>query len=85
MKTNLHTCYKCLGGLGPASPCSLVTGSASVNPYGPRLVDSVVIIIFNYVYVYMSACGYMHKCVGAMEDTGVRFPGTELQMVVSCQ
>ena len=42
MKTKLHICYNCRGGgLGPAPACSLVGGPSSMNPHGPRLVDSV--------------------------------------------
>ena len=32
MKTKLHICYKCVGGLGPPPACSLVGSSASVIP-----------------------------------------------------
>jgi hypothetical protein len=32
MKTKLHICYKCVGGLGPATACSLVGGLISVSP-----------------------------------------------------
>ena len=42
MKTKLHICYLCVGGLLSGScACSLVAGSVSVDPYGPRLVDFV--------------------------------------------
>jgi hypothetical protein len=41
MKTKLHICYKCVGGLDPGPASSLVGGSVSVSPQGPRLVDSV--------------------------------------------
>jgi hypothetical protein len=45
MKTKLHICYKLVGGLDPASTCSLVCGSVSVSPHGPRLVDSVGLLV----------------------------------------
>jgi hypothetical protein len=32
-------------GLGTAPPCSLVGGSVSVNSPGPRLVDSVALLV----------------------------------------
>jgi hypothetical protein len=35
MKTKLHICYICVGGLGPAHVCSLVAGSVSGEP--PRV------------------------------------------------
>jgi hypothetical protein len=38
-KTKMDIYYKCVGGLGPAPPCSLVGGSVSLRPHGPRLVD----------------------------------------------
>jgi hypothetical protein len=41
MKTQLYSCYICAEVLGPSHACSLVGGSVSVGPYGPRLVDSV--------------------------------------------
>jgi hypothetical protein len=40
MKTKLHICYKCVGGLGPTPECSLAGGSVYVSPHGPRLVNS---------------------------------------------
>ena len=39
MKTKLHICFKCLGGLGPGSFAGC---SVSVSYNGPSLVDSVV-------------------------------------------
>ena len=45
MKTKLHNCYICAEGLGPSHAYSLVCGSVSVNPYGPRLVDSVGFLV----------------------------------------
>jgi hypothetical protein len=41
MKTKLHICYICIGGLGPSHAFSLVGGLISVRPYRPRLVGSV--------------------------------------------
>jgi hypothetical protein len=45
MKTKLHVCYTCVGGLDPALACSLVGGSVSVSHHGPRLVDSVGLLV----------------------------------------
>ena len=45
MKTKLHICYRCVGGPGPASACSLVGGPVSVSPHGPRLVGSVGLLV----------------------------------------
>jgi hypothetical protein len=39
MKTKLHICYKCVGGLDLAPACSLVGGPVSLSPHEPRLVD----------------------------------------------
>ena len=39
MKTKIHICYECVGGLSPAL-VFLVVGSVSVSHHGPRLVDS---------------------------------------------
>jgi hypothetical protein len=41
MKTKPHICYICAEDLGLSRGCSLLTGSVSVSPYEPRLVDSV--------------------------------------------
>jgi hypothetical protein len=41
MKTKLHICYMCVGGLDSDHACSLVGGSVSGSPPGSRLVDSV--------------------------------------------
>ena len=41
MKTKLHTCHKCVRGLGSAPACSLLGGSVSMSPHRPRVVDSV--------------------------------------------
>jgi hypothetical protein len=41
MKTKLHICYICVGGLGLSHECFLVGGSIYVNPYVSRLVDSI--------------------------------------------
>lgn len=43
MKTKLHVCYTCVGGLDPAPACSLVGGS--VSHHGPRLVDYVGLLV----------------------------------------
>ena len=45
MKTKLHICYKCVGGLGPTPECSLAGGSVYVSPHGPRLVNSVGLLL----------------------------------------
>jgi hypothetical protein len=45
MKTKLHICYKCVGGPSPVPAYSLVGGSVSVNLHGPRLVDSVGLLV----------------------------------------
>jgi hypothetical protein len=45
MKTKLHIFYKCLGDLSPATLSSLADGLGSVNPHGPRLVDSVGLLV----------------------------------------
>ena len=44
MKTKLYIWYMGVGGL-PAQACSLVGGSVSVSPHGPRLVDSVGFLV----------------------------------------
>ena len=41
MKTKLHFCYICEGGLGPDHAHFLVESSVSGNPQGSRLVDYV--------------------------------------------
>jgi hypothetical protein len=41
MKTKLPIWYICSGSLGPAWDHSLVGGSVSGSPQGPRLVESV--------------------------------------------
>ena len=43
MKTKLHNYYTCEDLL--VHVCSLVGGSVSVSPYGPRLVDSVGFLV----------------------------------------
>ena len=45
MKTKLHICYKCAGGLCTAHACSLVGNSVSGNPYGPRKFDFVNLVV----------------------------------------
>jgi hypothetical protein len=42
MKTKLHICYIYVGGLGPAHASSLVGGSVSVRPHGPKLCGSIL-------------------------------------------
>jgi hypothetical protein len=37
MKTKLHICYVCAGGLNPVHACSLVGGSVSGSPQGSRV------------------------------------------------
>lgn len=44
MKTKLYIWYMGVGGL-PAQACSLVGGSVSVSPHGPRSVDSVGFLV----------------------------------------
>jgi hypothetical protein len=39
MKTKVHICYKCIGGLGPAPACYLDV--RLLSPHGLRLVDYV--------------------------------------------
>jgi hypothetical protein len=46
MKTKLLICYICIGDLAPAPVHSIVGGSASVSPHGPRLVDFVGPVVF---------------------------------------
>ena len=41
MKTKMHICYICAGGLGPVHICSLVGVSVSRNPQESRIVGSV--------------------------------------------
>jgi hypothetical protein len=41
MKIKLHISYICVGSIGPSHACSLIGGSVSVSPHGPRLVGSV--------------------------------------------
>jgi hypothetical protein len=45
MKTKLQTCYICVESLGLSHACSLIGGSVSVSSYGPRLVDSVGLLV----------------------------------------
>ena len=45
MKAKLHICYKCVGCLGPAPACSLVGGSVPGSTYGPRLVNSIGLLV----------------------------------------
>jgi hypothetical protein len=45
METKLHISYKCVGGLSPVYAHSLIAGSVSVTPHGPRLVDSVGLLV----------------------------------------
>lgn len=45
MKTQLPIGYICVGGLGPVFTCSLVGVSVSERPHGPRLVDSVGLLV----------------------------------------
>lgn len=45
MKSKLHIDYKWVGRLGPALTCSLVGGSVPVSTHGPRLVDSVGLLV----------------------------------------
>jgi hypothetical protein len=45
MKTKLYICYKCVGDLGQGHATSLVGGSCSLSPHGPRLVDSVSLLV----------------------------------------
>jgi len=49
MKTKLHICYKYVGGPGPVPAGSLVGGSVSVSPQGPRLVDSVGLTVVSFL------------------------------------
>jgi len=45
MKIQLYICYKCVGGLGPATVCSLVGGLVSGSPHGHKLVASVGLLV----------------------------------------
>jgi hypothetical protein len=45
MKTKLHISYICVGGLNASHAFSLVGGSVSVSPCGPRSVDSVGFLV----------------------------------------
>jgi hypothetical protein len=45
MKNKLHICDICVSSLGPAHAYSLVGGSVSVNPYGPKLVGPVGLLV----------------------------------------
>ena len=44
-KTKLHICYNYVGGLGPAHACSLADGLVSVSLHGPKLGDSVGLLV----------------------------------------
>jgi hypothetical protein len=46
MKTKLYICYKYVVGLHPVHACSLVGSLVSVSPHGPRLFDSVGLVLF---------------------------------------
>jgi hypothetical protein len=41
MRTKLYICYISIGSLGPYHVCSLIGGSVSGNPFGPKLIDFV--------------------------------------------
>ena len=45
MKTKLHICYICVGGLGSVHTHSLVGSLVSESPQGCRLVDSVGLFV----------------------------------------
>ena len=45
MKTKLHICYICVGGIGLFYSCSVASDSVSVSPYGSRLVDFVGLVV----------------------------------------
>ena len=47
MKTKLHICYKCVGGLGSGHVQSLFGGPVSVSLHGPRLVYSVGLLVMS--------------------------------------
>ena len=60
MKTKLHMCYKCVGGLGPVSAWSLVSGSVSVSPHEPRLIDSVGLLAVSLTLI---ACSFLSHII----------------------
>ena len=45
MKTELHSSNIYAEGLGQSRAGSMIVSSASVSPYGPRLVDSVGFLV----------------------------------------
>lgn len=45
MKSELNICYKYVGGLVQAPAWCLAGGSVSVSPYGPKLADSVGLLV----------------------------------------
>ena len=49
MKSMLHICNICIRDLGPAYPCSLISGPVSEIPHGSRLVYSVVLLVVSLV------------------------------------
>ena len=49
MKTKLQICSKYVEGLGPAPVCFLAGGPVSVSLHGPRLVDSVGLLVVAFV------------------------------------
>jgi hypothetical protein len=49
MNTRLHNCYVCAEGLGQSLANFLVAGSVSLNPYRPRLVDSVGFLMVSLI------------------------------------
>jgi hypothetical protein len=50
MRAKLYVCYIYVGGIGLSHACSLVGGSVSVSPYGPKLVVSVVFFFVCVVF-----------------------------------
>jgi hypothetical protein len=49
MKTQLHNFYKDTKDLGPSYECSLVGSSVWVNPYEPKLVNSVGFLVLLFL------------------------------------
>jgi hypothetical protein len=46
--TKPHICYKCVSDLGPDPACSLVGGSVTVSPHGPRISDLVDFLVVSF-------------------------------------
>jgi hypothetical protein len=75
MKTKLHFCYKCVGGLGPAPAYSLVSDPGSVTPPPWSQVS----------WFCGSSCGVIgpSNLLSSIPHSSMRIPG--LSLMCSCR